>query len=66
MVPVVLLPWCRVGHGNLMRAASDTYASEGGSAAYGISPAAEHGFDVVARLSPEGWLELADRFAARE
>ena len=50
-----------VGHGNLMRAATGAYAGEGGSAIYRPDPDAEHGFVLVARLSPDDWQRLAER-----
>ena len=49
-----------VGHGNLMRAATGAYASEGGSGVYAPDPAAEHGFELVARLSPRDWVRLSE------
>lgn len=52
-----------VGHGNLMRAATDVYAGEAGSGIY--APGAEGGksFKLVARLSPDEWARLAARYA---
>ena len=55
-----------VGHGNLMRAATDAYASEGGSGIYAVRPGSPHGFALVARLAPEDWMHLATRFAEGE
>jgi len=52
-----------VGHGNLMRAATGAYAGEGGSAVYRAKPGPEGGVEMVARLSPEDWTNLASRFA---
>jgi phosphohistidine phosphatase SixA len=49
-----------VGHGNLMRAATGAYASEGGSGVYAPRPDNEQGFELVARLSPDDWMRLAD------
>lgn len=58
-----------VGHGNLMRAATDAYASEGGSGIYaprrGAGAGAEDGFALIARLGPEDWAALAKRFGER-
>ena len=48
-----------VGHGNLMRAATDAYAGEGGSGVYAPRPGSEQGFELVARLSPDDWMRLA-------
>jgi broad specificity phosphatase PhoE len=52
-----------VGHGNLMLAASGAYAGEAGSGIYVPNSGGENGFELVARLSPEDWVRLADRFA---
>ena len=49
-----------VGHGNLMRAATGAYASEGGSGVYAPRSSSEQGFALVARLSPSNWMRLAD------
>jgi broad specificity phosphatase PhoE len=48
-----------IGHGNLMRAATDAYADEGGSGIYAPRPGSERGFALVARLGPEDWHALA-------
>lgn len=53
-----------VGHGNLMRAATDAYAAEGGSGIYEPRPGRDPGFALVARLSPDDWMRLAERWAA--
>ena len=47
-----------VGHGNLMLAATGAYAGEGGSGIY--APRAGGGFEMVARLSAEDWIRLAE------
>ena len=52
-----------VGHGNLMRAATGAYADEGGSGIYAPRPGSENGFELVARLSADDWMRLADEFA---
>lgn len=52
-----------VGHGNLMRAATDAYAGEGGSGIYVRRPARETGIELIARLAPDDWQHLAKRFA---
>jgi phosphohistidine phosphatase SixA len=49
-----------VGHGNLMRAATGAYASEGGSGVYAPRAGSEPGFQLVARLSPDDWMRLAE------
>jgi phosphohistidine phosphatase SixA len=49
-----------VGHGNLMRAATGAYASEGGSGIYATRAGSERGFELVAELSPDDWTRLAD------
>ena len=54
-----------VGHGNLMRAATDAYAGEGGSGVYAVRADSERGFELVARLGPDDWSRLAGRFADR-
>jgi phosphohistidine phosphatase SixA len=46
-----------VAHGNLMRAATGSYAEEGGAADF--EPAGEGRFTLVARIAPEQWAELA-------
>jgi len=50
------------GHGNLMRAATGAYASEGGSGIYAPRPDSERGFELVAELSPRDWFRLAERW----
>jgi hypothetical protein len=50
-----------VGHGNLMQAATGAYVGEGGSGVYAPRAGSERGFELVARLSPHGWIELAER-----
>ncbi|MCG8545255.1 MAG: histidine phosphatase family protein [Alphaproteobacteria bacterium] len=52
-----------VGHGNLMRAATDAYPQEGGSGIYAPSPQSDRGFELVSRLSSEDWSRLAKEFA---
>ncbi|HEX9648618.1 MAG TPA: histidine phosphatase family protein [Alphaproteobacteria bacterium] len=52
-----------VGHGNLMRAATGAYPEEGGSGVFAADPDAPHGFVLVALLSADDWLRLAERFA---
>ena len=52
-----------VGHGNLMRAATGAYASEGGSGVYAPRSGSGQGFELVARLSPEDWMRLAESLA---
>jgi phosphohistidine phosphatase SixA len=49
-----------VGHGNLMRAATDAYAPEGGSGIYTPQPEHETGVRLVAELAPDDWMELAE------
>jgi phosphohistidine phosphatase SixA len=48
-----------VGHGNLMRAATEAYAAEGGSGIYAATPGSDRGFQLIARLSPDDWTNLA-------
>ncbi|MDX1575151.1 MAG: histidine phosphatase family protein [Kiloniellales bacterium] len=48
-----------VGHGNLMRAATQAYAAEGGSGIYAAMPGSDPGFQLIARLSPDDWMNLA-------
>ena len=55
-----------VGHGNLMRAATGTYAGEGGSGIYVPAPESETGIKLVGRLSAEEWTQLAEQFAAED
>jgi len=52
-----------VGHGNLMRAASGAYAGEAGGATYQPRPDGAAGIELVARLGPDDWPRLAERFA---
>lgn len=52
-----------VGHGNLMRAATDAYAGEGGSGIYRPKSDSEPGFVLVARMSPDEWFRLAKRYS---
>ncbi|MGH8722246.1 MAG: histidine phosphatase family protein, partial [Burkholderiales bacterium] len=52
-----------VGHGNLMRAATGAYAGEGGSGVYAPRSGDEKGFELVARLSSDDWMRLADSMA---
>lgn len=49
-----------VGHGNLMRAATGAYASEAGSGVYAPRAGSELGFELVARLTPDDWMRLAE------
>ena len=53
-----------VGHGNLMRAATNAYPDEGGSGIYAPRPRSERGFELVARLASDDWNHLAARFAS--
>jgi hypothetical protein len=46
-----------------MQAATGAYAGEGGSAIYAPQPESGQGFELVARLSPDDWTQLANRFA---
>jgi len=48
-----------VAHGNLMRAATGAYVGEGGSGVY-APRAGKQGFELVARLSSEEWIRLAE------
>lgn len=52
-----------VAHGNLMRAATGNYASEGGCGIYVPDRQSEKGFKLLARLSPDDWFRLADQFS---
>ena len=45
-----------VAHGNLMRAATDTYAGEAGAAVF--EPEGNGRFSLVARIDPQQWREL--------
>jgi phosphohistidine phosphatase SixA len=54
-----------VGHGNLMRAATNAYADEGGSGIYAPRPGSNEGFELVAELSAGDWMRLAERFAGK-
>lgn len=51
------------GHGNIMRAATDAYAAEGGSGVYLPDRRDRDGFRLVARLAPQDWIRLAEQFA---
>ena len=42
-----------------MRAATDAYAAEGGSGVYMPRPDSETGVQLVARLAPDDWMDLA-------
>jgi broad specificity phosphatase PhoE len=53
-----------VGHGNLMRAATDAYPGEGGSGIYWPKPSGT-GFVLVAKLSAVDWAALAGAFAGQ-
>jgi phosphohistidine phosphatase SixA len=55
-----------VGHGNLMRAATNAYAGEGGSGIYAPRPGSNEGFELVAELSAGDWTRLAERFAGKD
>lgn len=52
-----------VGHGNLMRGATQAYPDEGGSGVFAPKPEDPIGFELVAVLKPEEWSRLADAFA---
>ena len=52
-----------VGHGNLMRAATDAYPQEGGSGIYAPRGEIDRGFVLVGRLSSQDWARLAAQFA---
>jgi phosphohistidine phosphatase SixA len=52
-----------IGHGNLMRAATDAYPDEGGSGIYAPRPESDKGFELVARLSSNDWSRLAAHFS---
>ncbi len=47
-----------VAHGNLMRAATGSYAGEGGAGVFAVTP---QGLTLVAELSPQDWQALAER-----
>jgi hypothetical protein len=49
-----------VGHGNLMRAATGADASEAGSGVYAPRAGSEPGFELVALLTPDDWMRLAE------
>jgi phosphohistidine phosphatase SixA len=49
-----------VGHGNLMRAATGTYASEAGSGVYAPRAGSKPGFELVAQLAPDDWMRLVE------
>lgn len=53
-----------VGHGNLMRAATNAYPSEGGSGIYRPKPSGD-GFVLVAKLSAVDWAALAGAVAGQ-
>lgn len=53
-----------VGHGNLMRAATDAYPGEGGSGIYRPKRSGD-GFVLVAKLSAVDWAKLANAFAGQ-
>lgn len=53
-----------VGHGNLMRAATDAYPGEGGSGIY-LPKRSGDGFVLVAKLSAVDWAKLANAFAGQ-
>ncbi|PIW28483.1 MAG: hypothetical protein COW30_07400 [Rhodospirillales bacterium CG15_BIG_FIL_POST_REV_8_21_14_020_66_15] len=52
-----------VGHGNLMRAATGHYAGEAGAGVFKPRAGSDLGFVLVALVSPQDWLRLAERFA---
>jgi broad specificity phosphatase PhoE len=49
-----------VGHGNLMRAATGAYPSEGGSGIFRPDAGDNRGFVIVAELAAEDWMRLAN------
>jgi len=49
-------------HGNLSRAATGAYPGEAGAGVFIADAAAEHGFRLVAELTPADWARLAGRF----
>jgi broad specificity phosphatase PhoE len=53
-----------VGHGNLMRAATGAYAGEAGAGIYVPAADTEHGFKLIAEVTPDDWIRLAERYAA--
>ena len=54
-----------VGHGNLMRAATDAYPDEAGSGIFAPRKGSGKGFEIVAQLSPEDWHHLVARFTTK-
>lgn len=52
-----------VAHGNLMRAATGDYASEGGCGIYKPDTNSDKGFRLIARLSPDDWFRLAHQYS---
>lgn len=49
-----------VGHGNLMQAATGNYTDEAGAAVFRPEPGSELGFVLVAIVTPQDWLRLAE------
>jgi len=49
-------------HGNLSRAATGVYPGEAGAGVFIPDASAEHGFRLVAELTPADWARLAARF----
>jgi len=49
-------------HGNLSRAATGVYPGEAGAGVFIADSEGEHGFKLVAELTPADWARLADRF----
>jgi phosphohistidine phosphatase SixA len=47
-----------VGHGNLMRAATAAYPTEGGSGIFVPRQESDLGFEIVAQLAPDDWADL--------
>jgi phosphohistidine phosphatase SixA len=52
-----------VGHGNLMRAATNAYPDEGGGGVFIPVSTSKLGFELVVQLSSDDWVRLAARFA---
>ena len=52
-----------VAHGNLMHAATGAYTDEGGAAVF--LPMGDGTFTLVAQISSEHWVRLADRYGYR-
>lgn len=52
-----------VAHGNLMRAATGVYTGEAGAGIF--RPRGDGRFQLTARVAPDEWTRLADRFASR-